>query len=697
MVLGIVIIGLLFGISLAVGSFYLAPKEQISQGQEQKKVEKEPVKKEPVKKLLTVARQAYYQGDYQSSIKQYKRIAKEFKSQQALLNLATIYEELGKYQLAAKSYQRLLKLDSQPQVRLGLGIAYYNLGQLQRAKQQLSKAVATGQQDYLLREAHYYLGLSYKQQQDYKLAATHLQKSLKQINFALGYYQLGQVRFAQGKYQQARDLYHQALETDGSLKGVARELALSYLKAGQIGAAIKYFKAAHSENSSDQLVNQELAKLQEKYPQYFESTPAPVPTPGQEEPITREDLPTEVDFKTIKPLPQAGPQIRVGIMTNQPQVFFRVGSDFSVKQGTKIVATGEKGQIVKASYQQGSYQLDFGEQKLDFSKPVKIVPQAYVPILVHNVKYGQNYYWGGKEDRQYRGLLELRPAEQGVTVVNLVHLEEYLAAVVPSEMSASWPLGALKVQAVAARSYTLANLGRHVSEGFDLCSTVHCAAYRGLSREYQRSTQAVRKTAGDVMTYQGEPINAVYSANSGGHTEDSEDIWSGEVPYLRGVSTAMEETEFPLPPAKLKKWLKKIPQSYSADKEYTKLSHYRWQRSLAVDYLENRLGIEDIKQIIPTLRSEAGSVKALQVVGAKQTKVFKDGIRWRFGGLRNNRFWIQPRYEDGQVVDFLFYGSGWGHSVGMDQVAVASMADHGKNYKKILHHFYTDIKLENWY
>lgn len=496
------------------------------------------------------------------------------------------------------------------------------------------------------------------------------------------------------KYQAASQFYRQALATDGSLKGVKTQLARSYLQLEEIKGAIKYFKQAKSENGQDQFVKEKLAQLEEKYPEHFESTSS---TPGEPEEITKEDLPAEVDFEFIKPLTNAGPRLRVGIMVEQPQIFFRVGSDFVVKQDQEVIAKGEEGAIIKASFVDGEYHIELGEQSIEFSEAVQIVPEAYVPILVHNVQYGSDYYWGGSEDRQYRGLLELKPAKEGLTAVNIVRLEEYLQAVVPSEMSASWPLEALKVQSVAARSYTLANLGKHSRQGFDLCSTVDCAAYRGLNREYEVSNQAVQATAGEVMTYDGQPVNAVYSANSGGHTAASEAIWGGEVPYLQGVSTELQEREFPLAPVKLKEWLQKVPASYSAAEKYTKLSHYRWQRNLTVDYLEDKLDIADIQEITPTERGQSGSVEAILVVGAKEQKRISSGLRSKFGGLRSNRFWIQPQYQDGRVVSFLFYGSGWGHSVGMDQVAVAGMAEDGQGYQQILHHFYQQINLEDKY
>lgn len=142
------------------------------------------------------------------------------------------------------------------------------------------------------------------------------------------------------------------------------------------------------------------------------------------------------------------------------------------------------------------------------------------------------------QGREYRGEIEVVPTAAGqLSVVNVVNLEEYLLAVVPAEMPSTWPLEALKAQAVAARSFTLANMGRRAADGFDLRNTTDDQVYRGVFDERPSTTQAVLETAGQVVTYQGRVISTNFHSSSGGHTENNEDIWTGGVPvaYLRGV------------------------------------------------------------------------------------------------------------------------------------------------------------------
>ena len=639
-----------------------------------------------LQQLLKEAQDRYYAGDYAASIKQYEQILAEVDSEQARANLAALYETLGRYEAARQQYQKLAAAYDKPSYRLSLAKAAYNLGNLATARKELTSLTTEETiDDYLQQEAYYYLFLLAEGQGELSRAQAYLKESLAAQEWALGYYKLANLAFRRADYKQAVEHYQAALAQDGSLKGVKKKLALSYLRLGKDKSAAKYLQQAQRENRYDKLIEEKIAQLKPDYPQYFKQSAI---TPPQ-----KSELPQEVDFKEIEAPAKSGRKLRIGIMTEQVRIFARVGSDFELLRAGKVIAHGEAGALITARTEGGA-RVKIGEEEFSLASPLTIRPLDYVPILVHQVEYGADYYWGGRVDMQYRGQLELRANSTGLTAINILPLEAYLMSVVPSEMSAAWPLEALKVQSVAARSYTLANLDKHKEESYDLCSTVHCAAYRGLRREHPRSNRAVQATAGEIMTYQGRPINAVYSANSGGHTENSEDVWNFAVPYLKGVSTHEVGPDFPLPPAQLKEWLQEKPTSYSQDNQYTKESHYRWQRELKVAYLEERLGFEEIKSIRPTNRGVGGSVEALLVSGTDKEKVIKSGLRYKFGGLRSNRFWIQPQYRKGVLESFIFYGGGWGHNVGMDQVAVASMADSGYSYREILRHFYTDVQFK---
>ena len=142
--------------------------------------------------------------------------------------------------------------------------------------------------------------------------------------------------------------------------------------------------------------------------------------------------------------------------------------------------------------------------------------------------------------KAYRGKIEVFVNSRGsLTVVNVVPLEEYLLGVVPAELGLP-QLEAQKAQAVAARTYAVANIGGYGSQGFDMVPTVWSQVYKGVSIETRMGTEAVRSTRGMVATYDGKPIVAFYTSTCGGRTENSENVFEKAEPYLRGVECSLE-------------------------------------------------------------------------------------------------------------------------------------------------------------
>lgn len=142
--------------------------------------------------------------------------------------------------------------------------------------------------------------------------------------------------------------------------------------------------------------------------------------------------------------------------------------------------------------------------------------------------------------KAYRGKIEVFVNSRGtLTVVNVVSLEDYLLGVVPRELGLP-SLEAQKAQAVAARTYAIANKDGFATQGFDLLPTVWSQVYGGVSAENAMATQAVTQTRGVVATYNCKPINALYTSTCGGRTEDSGNIFEFNEPYLRGVECSIE-------------------------------------------------------------------------------------------------------------------------------------------------------------
>ena len=140
------------------------------------------------------------------------------------------------------------------------------------------------------------------------------------------------------------------------------------------------------------------------------------------------------------------------------------------------------------------------------------------------------------DGREYHGTLVLRSQGGGVSVVNGLSLDTYLRGVVPSESPSHWPVAALEAQAVAARSYAVAQL--KPTSWYDLVPTTADQVYGGVMAERPRSDHAVYATLGQVLTWDGQVARTYYSSSSGGRTESVQDAWPGAapIPYLRSVA-----------------------------------------------------------------------------------------------------------------------------------------------------------------
>ncbi len=137
--------------------------------------------------------------------------------------------------------------------------------------------------------------------------------------------------------------------------------------------------------------------------------------------------------------------------------------------------------------------------------------------------------WNGKP---YRGNLRLVSHQKGFSVVNVLDVESYLRGVLKIEVNPEWPIEALKAQAVIARTYALRQVGRHGSEGFDICATTHCQAYRGMAAEDPKLDRAIAETRGIVVLYGSGLAQTYYFADGAGWTADVSSVWGGGIPYL---------------------------------------------------------------------------------------------------------------------------------------------------------------------
>jgi stage II sporulation protein D len=243
--------------------------------------------------------------------------------------------------------------------------------------------------------------------------------------------------------------------------------------------------------------------------------------------------------------PPREPTVRIGLNQNAATVTIRSARPFTVEQRTTRSATfasvlavdpAASGSVKKVELKyRTTVELD-GDVVLVLAPGTRVrIEPPGAPLEI--------------ETRAYRGALEVfANSRNRLTVVNELPLEEYLRGVVPNELNptAFGQLEALKAQAVAARTYIQRNLGQYKNEGYDICATDACQVYFGALTEDPLATQAVVDTRGVVATYNGRPINALYSSTCGGRTEDAEHIFGEKVPYLVSTSCVHKDPK-PLP------------------------------------------------------------------------------------------------------------------------------------------------------
>ena len=267
------------------------------------------------------------------------------------------------------------------------------------------------------------------------------------------------------------------------------------------------------------------------------------------------------------------------------------------------------------------------------------------------------YVWIG--DRWYRGRTQLVPTSKGLTAVNHVNLEHYLYSVLGAEMSPSWPLEALKAQAVAARSFALHKRSSGTTV-YDVTNTTSSQVYKGIETEAQSTHQAVNATAGQVMTYGGKVILAAFHSSSGGHTENVEDIWTQPLPYLRGV--ADYDMGAPV---------------------------FQWTKSFSKGEMSRLIsGVGNVVSMTPERRTPQGRVVTMKVQGDRGTKRVSGNDLRSALGLRSTLFAVSSTGSGFQID-----GRGYGHGLGLSQWGAHNLAAQGTNYQQILGHYYQSATL----
>ncbi|MDR2708438.1 MAG: SpoIID/LytB domain-containing protein [Elusimicrobiota bacterium] len=346
-------------------------------------------------------------------------------------------------------------------------------------------------------------------------------------------------------------------------------------------------------------------------------------------------------------LEAVNPEVRVGLMQNV--------KTFSVSAKQRFWIVDSKGQ--KITYSKNS------NIKFSFSNNVAVGAKKAMSLPLTIVSKGDISING----KYYHGSFEILRAKSGVTVVNIIDLEEYVKGVVPKEAMPNWKLEALKTQAVISRSWAIANLDKHKNDGFDICADPHCQVYGGADVETPNTDEAVKQTRGQVLIFDGKIANAYYFSNSGGFTEDPNYVWghTKTPPYLKA---------------------KKDP--YSKNEP-----NFNWEFSIGMDALRNKFNLGKISSIKPQGKTASGAPREIVIKHSKGTKTITPvQLRTTLGQTKIKSAFITSIQQSG--TNFIFKGNGFGHRVGLSQWGAKAMAELGKNYKSILHFYYPGTKIE---
>ncbi|MDR1259904.1 MAG: SpoIID/LytB domain-containing protein [Endomicrobium sp.] len=275
------------------------------------------------------------------------------------------------------------------------------------------------------------------------------------------------------------------------------------------------------------------------------------------------------------------------------------------------------------------------------------------------------------ESKPYRGYFIVKESNDSkLNVINVLSIEDYIKGVLPKEIGSDWELEALKAQAVISRTYAISNLNKHLSQGFDLCSTTHCQVYGGAGVETDTCNKALLLTQHEFLTYNRKFANTVFHANCGGHTENPKYIWNWKIvpPYLKGVKCY-----------------------YCKNAPYT-----NWEKTLDESFIRKKLlnnnNIGKIKNIKIIDKTNIGTAKKIEILHSNG-KLILNAYKFRLivdaWQIKSHSFYSIKNYNN----KFNFKGKGWGHKVGLCQWGAKFMAEKGKNYRDILYYFYPGTKI----
>ncbi len=442
------------------------------------------------------------------------------------------------------------------------------------------------------------------------------------------------------------------------------------------------------------------------------------------------------------------PTVNVAIMSAE-KVDFVLYGNFN-NTGFTDIFNGK----MSAKISNGAIILSNGKKEFQPINEITISPMNPVSesFLLKNVTIGVQFHWEQKQNQRFQGALKLIVENDLLTVVNVVHVEQYLTSVISSEMSATSSSELLKAHAIISRSWLLAQIEKrsslekqekYVSEFrnteelikwydredhtlYDVCADDHCQRYQGITKSHAHNAEyAVKATHGLVLMYNENICDARFSKSCGGISETFENVWENiKHPYLQritdykfdpdGYVTDLIKEEDAV------KWIENSPPAFCNTTDQKILDQvlnyydrktkdfYRWEveysQSEISSLIQKKTGIDfgEIFDLIPIERGHSGRLIKLKIVGTKKTFTIGKELEIRKvlseSHLYSSAFIIKKENLENNIPQkFVLRGSGWGHGVGLCQIGAAVMGEQGYCFDEILLHYFRGASIKKFY
>ncbi len=374
-------------------------------------------------------------------------------------------------------------------------------------------------------------------------------------------------------------------------------------------------------------------------------------------------------------------------------------------------------------------------------------------FVIYNVVIGIGFHWERKEDQEFRGALKLKVSGNGIQVVNIISVEDYLISVISSEMRGDSSPALLKAHTIISRSWLMAQIekqdnlvekdisyemiqksanefirwyDRQDHEEFHVCADDHCQRYQGITRAHNPEVvKAVRSTTGEVLVYDGKICDARFSKCCGGVVEKFEYCWEPVIhPYLLRVDDNPKSIQINTEDLKIEsnavRFIKSAPEAFCNtsdalllgqvlnDYDQSSKDFYRWKVTFSQEELSSLIrensGFDfgQIIDMVPVERGESGRLVKLKIIGSRRSMTIGKELEIRRWLSKSHLYSSAFILEKQQILfgipgQFILHGAGWGHGVGLCQIGAAVMASRGYAHEEILSHYFIDTTIEKRY